>query len=277
MARRDMLRQQIPEEPIAGRVRRYRQVNQRGWTKLAANGCASSRPYGPTQFAQAKVMLDPDGVIPWNEVRSVLCLGAGGGQQAPLFASMACEVVSADLCAEQLRRDEAVARRHGLAIECVQVDMLDLSMLYGCGFDLVFQAVSACYVPDVCQLYNEVAKVLRPGGLYRVEHWNPLHLQLADNQSWNGEAYQVARPQESGVPIPWHDADSTEPTCLHYIHTLGDLFGGLCRAGFAVIDFSDMRHPVNAAAPPGSNAHLASFIPPFFTLLSRRLPKKRPV
>jgi SAM-dependent methyltransferase len=250
---------------------RYRRINQRGWARLADGGCSSSRAYNGAHFAQARAMLDPNDVIPWDEVRSVLCLAAGGGQQAPLFASLGREVVSADLSSEQLHRDEAVARRYGFNIECVQADMLDLSIMYGCGFDLVFQAVSACYVPDVGRVYREVAKVLRPGGLYRVEHWNPLHLQLADQCPWSGQAYQITRPQTSGAPIPWYEGSSREPTCLHFIHSLGDLFGGLCRAGFAVIDFSDTRDYADVAAAPGSDAHLASFMPPFFTLLSRHV------
>jgi SAM-dependent methyltransferase len=255
----------------------YRQINQHGWTRLAREGCLSSQAFGSLHFAHARGMLDPGRTIPWNDVRNVLCLAAAGGQQAPLFASLGYEVVSADLCPEQLRRDEQVALRHGLAIECIQTDMLNLSALYGSRFDLVYQAVSACYVPDVRKLYQEVAKVLRPGGLYRVEHWNPMHLQLAEDRPWNGHAYQIARAQDVGIPIPWHSGNSKEPTCVHFMHSLGDLLGGLCEAGFYIVDFDSSRRRGDVTARPGSDAHLASFIPPFFTVLSRTFgPEDRP-
>src|SRR5262249_38927681 len=104
-------------------------------------------------------------------VRQVLCLASAGGQQAPMFASLGCRVVSADLCPEQLERDASTAKRLGFEIECVECDMLDLSPLYGRNFDLVYQAVSACYAPNVAKLYAEVARVLKHGGFYRVEHW----------------------------------------------------------------------------------------------------------
>jgi len=111
----------------------------------------------------------------------VLCLACGGGQQAALFASLGYRVTLADISPDQLQIDRAVAEEYGLKIELVEADMLDLSRLHGRQFDLVYQAVSACYVPDVQRLYREVARVIKPGGWYRVEHWNPVQLQLPDD------------------------------------------------------------------------------------------------
>jgi len=253
----------------------YRQINRSAWYHLSKNGCTSSQAYSPEQFSHAEEILDPEDWIPWNEVHTVLCLASGGGQQAPLFASLGLKVVSVDLCLEQLRKDQSVARRQHLEIDCVQADMLDLSCLYGRRFDLVYQAVSACYVPDVYGVYCEVAKVLRPGGLYRVEHWNPLHLQLAEIAPWSGQAYQIARPQQRGVPIWWRSTGPEAPACVHFIHTLGDLLGGLCDAGFAIVAFGDDRYDAEAGAGPGSDAHLACFIPPFLSVLARKSSTKR--
>src|SRR5215468_1634220 len=90
------------DAPLA---RTYRSVNRAAWTKLAQQGSDSSRPVGAPQLEHAADWLDPYGWIAWPEVRRVLCLASGGGQQAPLFASLGCDVVSADICPEQLRRD----------------------------------------------------------------------------------------------------------------------------------------------------------------------------
>ena len=98
-----------------------------------------------------------------------------------MFASLDCRVTSVDLCPEQLQRDRMTADRYGLDLECLEADMLDLSALYGRAFDLVYQAISFCYVPDVSKLYAQVSRVLRSGGFYRVEHWNPVNMQLADD------------------------------------------------------------------------------------------------
>lgn len=77
---------------------------------------------------------------------------------------------------EQLQRDREVAQHYCFDIECLEGDMLDLSALYGREFDLVYQPVSALYVPDVPLLYREVFRVPKPGGLYWIEHWNPVQM-----------------------------------------------------------------------------------------------------
>ena len=252
----------------------YRAVNREGWDELARAGCEASRPWGAAQLRNASAWLDAAGWIPWPEVKRVLCLGAGGGQQAPLFAALGCRVTSVDLSAEQLRLDAEVARCHGLEIECVEADMLDLGLLYGSDFDLVYQAVSACYVPDVRQLYLEVSRVLRPGGWYRVEHWNPVQIQLAEGGAWSGRDYRIVHPQRSDRPVVWSGQARAEgtPTCWHYVHPLHDLIGGLCDAGFEVLRCEESVAG-DPAAEPGSQQHLAAYLPPFFSLFARWQPR----
>jgi SAM-dependent methyltransferase len=251
----------------------YKQINRQGWNSLARQGCESSKPYGPEQFSHARRWLDSRDWIPWNQIKSVLCLAASGGQQAPLFASLGYKVTSVDLSTEQLQLDQDVARQNGFEIECVEADMLNLSQLYGRKFDLVYQAISACYVPEVRLLYQQVFRVLRRGGFYWVEHWNPYHVQLPEAGAWNGHAYLIARPQQPGKPVPWtgwsaHE-ESPSATCWHFIHSLDDLIGGLCEAGFMVIRFAETRRG-DITAEPGSHQHLAAYLPPFFALFARR-------
>src|SRR5262245_24730460 len=255
-----------------GNARNYKTVNCRAWSRLAQQGSDSSRPFGKKEFTCARYWLDPDGWIDWPEVRHVLCLAAVGGQQAPMFAALDCRVVSAVLCPEQLRHYLETARRHGLDIECVEADMLDLSALHGRDFDLVYQAISACYVPNVRRLYAEVSRVLRPGGYYRVEHWNPVNMQLADDQRWTGRGYELVRPYISGRLHVWKGVvedghGSTE--CWHYIHSLTDLIGGLCDAGFHILQFGE-RGQQDETALPGSDAHVQRFVRPFFSLYAQR-------
>jgi SAM-dependent methyltransferase len=252
----------------AAKGRNYKAVNRQGWTRLARQRCDSCEPYGKEELAQARDWLDPEHWIDWTGVQSVLCLASGGGQQAPMFASLNCRVVSADLCPEQLKRDRQAARKHGYEIECVEADMLDLSALHGREFDLVYQSVSACYVPDVRRLYTEVFRVLKPGGYYRVEHWNPVNMQL--DLTWTGRGYELVRP--SGSVHVWRGADGNgkgHTECWHYIHSLTDLLGGLCDAGFRILHFNE-RTLYEEGAEPGSKAHAYSFAPPFFSLYARK-------
>ena len=101
--------------------------------RFARRGEQSTRAYGDGVFAQPRACLDDEGWIPWPEVRSVLCLAAGGGQQGPLFASLGLEVTVVDISPAGLETDREVAHRRGLAMETVEADMLDLSQLHGQG------------------------------------------------------------------------------------------------------------------------------------------------
>lgn len=261
----------MTETPLKGQPD-YKGVNRRAWTILACQGNTASQSFGDQQLAEARRWLDPDGWIDWASVGSVLCVASGGGQQAVLFASLGCRVVSADLCPEQLALDLETAQRHGYEIECIQSDMLDLSALHGRNFDLVYQATSACYVPDVRRLYGEIALVLRPGGHYRVDHWSPVHMQLGDSPFWTGRGYELIRPCTSGALHVWRRAGEPgagDIECWHYLHSLTSLIGSLCDAGFKIARFAERRDYCENAEP-GSDAHIALFVPPVLSLYAQK-------
>lgn len=246
----------------------YRTVNQLGWDRLARSGCDSSTPYGPRQFACAQAWLDEHGWLPWGHFRSVLCLAGGGGQQGPLFAQLGYDVTVLDLSAEQLHLDCEAAERYGLHLHCVQGDMLDLSVLAGRRFDIVYQPVSSLYVPDIKRCYGQVAGVLHRGGLYYSEHWNPVQMQLSPVRHWDGEAYRIVH-RTGRAGIVWSaDEGADSATCRHYIHSLTDLIGGLCSSGFVVTRFAD-RPGADPDAQPGTERHLAAYLPTFFSILAQ--------
>jgi SAM-dependent methyltransferase len=222
-------------------------------------------------LAAAAEWIRSDSFIPWHDVRRVLVLGGGGGQQGPVIASLGYEVTVADLSPHQLRLDAQVSSRLGLEIECLELDMLDLSPLHGRDFDLVHQPVSACYVPDPLALYEQVWSVLRPGGWYDVEHWNSAHIQLRGFGEWGDGAYLIERPQQAGEPVPWHPASPADPAvvCWHFTHSLDQLIGGLCRTGFRVHRLVERTYG-DPDADPGSDNHLAAYLPPFFRILAQR-------
>ncbi len=257
----------------AARVADYREVNRSAWTRFAGAGVTGTRPTAAA-FDNPRTWLDERGWLPWEEIGSVLCLAAGGGLQAPLFAALGRRVTVADLAPAQLETDRRVAAQRGLEIETVEADMLDLSALHGRDFDLVHQPISSLYVPDVRRLYREVRQVLRPGGVYHVEHWSPVQMQVGGDPPWDGEAYRLVHPQGGG-PIAWTHACATGPAVSwNYIHPLDALVGGLCDAGFAIVRFGERGHG-HADAPPGSQEHLAAFVPSFLSLLARA-PDGRP-
>jgi SAM-dependent methyltransferase len=251
--------------------RSYVDVNRQAWAYWAKSGTHTSKPVEQEDLVRARETLDPWGWLPWDRIRRVLCLASAGGQQAPLFASLGCEVTLVDISPDQLNLDRAVAADLGLSLEILEGDMLDLGLLKGRRFDLVFQPTSACYVPDVNQLYGEVAKALTKDGLYLVEHWSPTQMQLEGPMTWDGTAYRMIHPQGSGRPIPWQlelpDGTGTLNT-WHYIHRLQDLVGGLIRAGFTIHELAE-RPLGDPEAEQGTPEHLATFVPSFIRILAK--------
>ncbi|TWP38223.1 class I SAM-dependent methyltransferase [Leekyejoonella antrihumi] len=247
----------------------YASVNRRGWDSLSRRGCDSSQIVSAHALDHAQEMLDRNGWLPWDRLRTILCLAAAGGQQGPLFASLGYEVTVADNSPTQLAQDERAASRYGLVIETVLCDAMECAPLRGRTFDLVYQPVSTLYLPDVRGCYAQVAQLLPPGGLYWSEHWNPVEMQLDEALAWDGTAYRLSHPQDVG-PLPAPAGSTPEDAvCWHYIHPLNDLLGGMCAAGFAILGFAE-RPGADASAPPATRAHLGAYIPGFFAVLARK-------
>lgn len=256
-------------------ARRYRVVNETGWDQLARESSAYSRPYGPAEFARATEILDPRGWLPWSRLDSVLCLASAGGQQGPLFASLGRVVTVVDISAEQLQLDAKTARDNGLRIECIQADMMDFasSLPMDRRFDLVYQPVSAIYVPDVRRVYRQVAMVLGPRAMYMMVHWNPTQMQVARDRPWDGEAYRLDRTRYAPPHLwekPPQDGEAVWTKCMHFMHTLDDLIGGLCESGFVVTRFAEWAPECTEKAPANSIEHLGQYLPVNFTILARR-------
>jgi 2-polyprenyl-3-methyl-5-hydroxy-6-metoxy-1,4-benzoquinol methylase len=106
-------------DPIAGH-------NRAAWNRQARAGSAWTTPVSAAAVAAARsgapeIVLTPTRPVPTAWLGDlagcdVLCLAAGGGQQAPLLAAAGAHVVGLDLAEEQLRTDRDVAAREGLAV-----------------------------------------------------------------------------------------------------------------------------------------------------------------
>ena len=134
--------------------------NKARWEDLAQAGVDYSRPRFDLNPESAIRMLDPDGVMGDVSTLDVLCLASGGGQQSVAFALLGSQVTVFDLSDTQLERDRAAAKHYGISTETVQGDMRDLGCFDDDSFDIVYQAFSLNFVPDVRPVHAEVARVL---------------------------------------------------------------------------------------------------------------------
>ncbi|MFH5803380.1 class I SAM-dependent methyltransferase [Alienimonas sp. DA493] len=256
--------------------------NAAAWDRLAREGSGFARVATDEQIADPRGTLDSRGWLPAElEGKRVLCLGAGGGWQSVLYAALGCRTTVVDLSEAMLDLDrrEAARRGFGSLITPVRADMSALpDDLPGAPFDVVHQPVSACYVPDLSAVYAGVARLLRPDGLYIVQHKQPASLQcfgpLPDGGYRLGAEYH--RGEGTGnrrLPDPDpHTAAAglREAGCVEYLHTWRQLIGDLCGAGFVIEDLTEPYH-ADPQAPAGSAGHRARFLPPYVRIKARRV------
>jgi SAM-dependent methyltransferase len=147
--------------------------------------------------------------------------------------------------------------------------MDDLSPLTDAAFDIVHHPVSTCYIPDVERVYRQVARVLKPGGLYISQHKQPTSLQIAERDRRDRYVIGVGYYHAGPLP-PVNDHAYREPGATEYLHRWQELIGGMCRAGLVIEDLVEPRRG-DPQAEPGHFRHRGMFVPPYVRVKARRL------
>jgi len=226
------------------------QINSKAWDHEVETGNRYATALSKEEFEQAriegiKMPLTPTKKVPphWlGDVRGkrVLCLAASGGQQVPLFALMGAEVTALDGSEKQLELDRMVAEREKLTIRTEQGDMRDLSRFADGSFDLVFHAVSNCFVPDIRPVWKECARVLRPEGVLISGFLNPVNYifdaDLLARENRLDVRYRVPYSDLEQLPAERLQKYLNAGEPLEFGHTLEDQIGEQLRAGFYLTD-----------------------------------------
>ena len=247
--------------------------NISAWDRLARAGHVLATPATDGELRDPLKVLDEIGWL-GKSIRGlrVLCLAAGGGRHGPLYCAAGAMVTVVDLSPEMLKLDRQVAFERKMDIRLIESDMCNLRSLQDGEFDLVVHPVSTCYVSQISEVFQEVARVLRVGGLYISQHKQPVNLQ-ASLLPIDGK-YVIERPAKTGgIAEPSIQASRLrEPGTREVIHSLQTILGGICRAGFVIEDFAEPQHG-KVEQPLGTFGHRCAFIPPYIRVKSRRVSK----
>ena len=246
--------------------------NRRVWNERVQARALHTRTATEQDFEAPLKVVDPRGWLGDSVAgKRALCLASGGGLQSVLLAAAQADVTVVDLSPAMLAQDRRMAAERGLNLRIVETSMDDLSMLASAYFDIVIQPVSSCYIPDIGQLYREVARVTAPGGLYLSQHKQPVNLQASASPGPNGYVLVESYYHTGPLPLITGGYDHREAGAIEFLHRWESLVGGLCRSGFVIEDLQEPNY-ANALAPSGSFGHRSQVVPPYVAIKARRTP-----
>lgn len=227
-----------------------RSYNRDAWNREVEGGKSRwTQPVMPEIIAKARqgefsiVLTEnipvPQRWFPALKGADVLCLASGGGQQAPVLSAAGANVTVFDNSPAQLKQDQLVAERESLSLRTVEGDAADLSTFADESFDLVFNPCSTVFMPDVRAVWKECARVLREGGILMTGSMNPVHY-IFDLYKADEGVLEVVHsiPYSDLTSIPQEDLQEliAKGFPVEFGHSLTDLLGGQCAAGFVITD-----------------------------------------
>lgn len=255
------------------------------WKALVEADALFTRPALNLDPNSARHMLDPEGRLGEVVSKDVLCLACGGGKQSIAFALLNANVTVLDLSEAQLNRDREAAAHFNVDIKILHGDIQDLSRFEAAAFDIVYHGYSLGFVPEARVVFQQVARVLRPGGLYHFMCANPFYIGMQETD-WNGEGYTIKHTYVNGAEIIYEDQEwvydrsksgTAIPPPREFRHTLSTLISGLVEQGFIiqhVSDYSDLNPDTNAE--PATWNHFVSIAPPWLTFWATYRPDVLP-
>jgi len=247
--------------------------NRARWEALARAGCRFTRPMFDLTPHTAHELVDPGNMMGQIAGRDVLCLAGGGGQQSAAFALLGAHVTVLDLSQTQLDRDRQAAEHYGLSVRTMQGDMRDLSAFGNGSFDVIYHAHSLNFIPDPMPVFEQAARVLRQGGLYRISYTNPFTHSLW-NDAWNGSGYSLEDIYRDGEVLyedaGWDFNNAAGDRQVvegprEFRHTLSKVVNGLIGHGFSLLGLWEDGDG-DASAEPGSVAHCEAVAPPWLVM-----------
>lgn len=257
------------------------ETNRARWNVLVEHNVDFSVPMLDLTPESARAFLDPYGVMGDVTGKEVLCLASGGGQQSVAFALLGAKVTIFDLSDKQLERDRLAAAHYGVEIRTVQGDMRYLDAFADDSFDLVYHAYSVNFVPSVVPVFDEIARVIRPGSLYRIEWYNPFVQMIDPERDWTGNGYLLRHEYVDGRETTnefstWTVKDNEGnvrevDSPREFVHTLSTVINNLVAKGFVILRAGEYLGD-DPAAEPGTWFHFTRIAAPYLTLWARYLP-----
>lgn len=180
------------------------------------------------------------GPLPGLRGRRVLEVGAGAAQCSRWLVARGVDAVATDVAPGMVEAAAALDARTGITVPARVADARDLPF-EDATFDVAFTAFGAIpFVPDADRVHREVARVLRPGGLWVFSVTHPLRWAFPDDPTAAG--LTVVRSYFDRTPYVEEDA-AGEPVYAEFHRTFGDHVRDVVGAGLVLLDVVEPEWP----------------------------------
>ena len=131
--------------------------------------------------------------------KRILEIGCGGGQCAIAFAKQGAIATGIDQSVMQLQYARGLAEEEGVRVEFIEGDITTLPQIKTASQDAVFSAYALGYVQDIETCFTEVARVLKPGGVFVFSAGHPVRGMMSDTDRLTRRAAVLGRLPRVGV------------------------------------------------------------------------------
>jgi SAM-dependent methyltransferase len=156
----------------------------------------------------------------------------------------------------------------GVEMAFVQGDMINLGLFVDERFDLVLSVCAIMYVADLGCLFQEVTRVLKPGGrlIFSVDH--PLLQTIGATDLWPEEG---ADPRyDYRGPVVWKWSPEDEFSFTTYRRPISDYVNHLAEAGLFIYRMHEL-HPRQTGEWDEPEASLRTRFPSILLVAARKL------
>ncbi len=155
--------------------------NKASWDAISAMYQAQHRlktdaaHYGPRMPTENDLRLLGD-----VRGKRILEVGCGGGQCSIAFAKQGAAATGIDQSSAQIAYARALAEREGVRVDFIEGDVTTLPWIASGSQDAVFSAHALNYVEDIESCFDEVRRVLKPGGPFVFSAGHPVRAMVDD-------------------------------------------------------------------------------------------------
>ncbi len=218
-------------------------ANRVDWDRNADDYQAEHGAFlGDARFVWSPERLDEAEAGLLGEVsgRRVLEIGCGAAQCARWLIDQGADAVGLDLSRRQLQHARRIDETTGTAVPTVCATASRIPFR-SASFDLACSAFGALpFVADVRVVFDEVARVLRPGGRWVFSVTHPVRWMLPDDPSRDG--LRVVRSYFDRTPYVETD-ELGEISYVEHHRTVGDWVRAVVGAGFVLLDVVEPPWP----------------------------------